>query len=183
MFTVTIQGNSIEELYANMQTLLNQQPSAQMQAPTPHQAPPSLAQPTQQFHDQQSQAKAMLDASAQATPQAPQQPMAQPPAMPQQPPAQVAPAPQPPMSQQPSAMTVPPTQPAPSPFNAMPPAASAPTYTLDQLAKAGAALAQSGKMEDALALLARYGVQTVNQLPPEQYGNFATELRALGAQV
>jgi hypothetical protein len=65
---------------------------------------------------------------------------------------------------------------------AQPPAA-APTYTIDALAKAGAALAQSGKMNEALALLARYGVQTVNQLKPEHYGAFATELRALGAQV
>ena len=59
----------------------------------------------------------------------------------------------------------------------------APTYTLDALARAGATLAQSGKMQEALALLARYGVQTVNQLKPEQYGAFATELRALGAQI
>ena len=71
----------------------------------------------------------------------------------------------------------------------LPPAAptqppnAAPTYTLDQLAEAGATLAQSGKMEQALAVLARYGVQSVNQLRPEQYGPFATELRALGAQV
>jgi anaerobic glycerol-3-phosphate dehydrogenase len=38
-------------------------------------------------------------------------------------------------------------------------------------------------MNEALAVLAKYGVQTVNQLQPEQYGAFATELRALGAQV
>ena len=77
------------------------------------------------------------------------------------------------------------SQPAPqAAFNPgnQPPAA-APTYTLDQLAKAGATLAQSGKMEQALALLAKYGVQTISQLKPEQYGAFATELRALGAQV
>jgi hypothetical protein len=64
----------------------------------------------------------------------------------------------------------------------MPPT-TAPTYTLDQLARAGATLAQAGKMEQALALLNKYGIQTVNQLKPEQYGAFATELRALGAQV
>jgi anaerobic glycerol-3-phosphate dehydrogenase len=61
--------------------------------------------------------------------------------------------------------------------------AAAPTYTLDALAKAGATLAQSGKMQEALGVLARFGVQTVNQLKPEQYGAFATELRALGAQL
>lgn len=63
------------------------------------------------------------------------------------------------------------------------PIAAAPSYTLDALARAGAVLAQSGKMEQALALLAKYGIQTVNQLKPEQYGAFATELRALGAQI
>ena len=45
---------------------------------------------------------------------------------------------------------------------------AAPTYTLDALARAGAALAQAGKMQEALALLAKYGVQTVNQLKPER---------------
>jgi hypothetical protein len=49
------------------------------------------------------------------------------------------------------------------------------------LANAGAMLVQSNKMSEALALLARYGVQSVNGLKPEQYGPFATELRALGA--
>lgn len=79
--------------------------------------------------------------------------------------------------------------PAPAPAAPIPTAApaavptAAPTYTLDALARAGAALAQAGKMEQALALLAKYGVQTVNQLKPEQYGAFATELRALGAQI
>ncbi len=77
---------------------------------------------------------------------------------------------------------------APAPVPTVPPAPAAvpiaaPTYTLDALARAGATLAQSGKMQEALALLAKYGVQTVNQLKPEQYGAFATELRALGAQI
>ena len=72
--------------------------------------------------------------------------------------------------------------PAPAPVNPVPVTAT-PADTLDALARAGAVLAQSGKMEQALALLAKYGVQTVNQLKPEQYGAFATELRALGAQL
>lgn len=80
-----------------------------------------------------------------------------------------------------NAMPAPTFPAASSPAPAIPTAA--PTYTLEALARAGAALAQAGKMDEALALLARYGVQTVNQLKPEQYGSFATELRALGAQV
>jgi len=57
------------------------------------------------------------------------------------------------------------------------------TYTLDQIAKAGASLVDAGKMEQLLSLLSKYGVQAVTQLAPEHYGAFATELRALGAQI
>ena len=63
------------------------------------------------------------------------------------------------------------------------PVTTAPTYTLDQIAKAGASLVDAGKMEQLLALLAKYGVQAVTQLQPDQYGVFATELRTLGAQL
>lgn len=63
------------------------------------------------------------------------------------------------------------------------PVATAPAYTLDQISKAGAALVDAGKMEPLLGLLAKYGVQAVTQLQPSQYGIFATDLRALGAQI
>jgi hypothetical protein len=77
-------------------------------------------------------------------------------------------------------MTSPPVHTA----NPQQPPTGAPTYTLEQLAQAGATLAQQpGKMDQAIAALAKYGVMTVNQLAPEQYGAFATELRALGAQI
>lgn len=72
--------------------------------------------------------------------------------------------------------------PAPAPAPAVP-VTTAPTYTLDQIAKAGASLVDAGKMEQLLALLAKYGVQAVTQLQPDQYGVFATELRTLGAQL
>lgn len=63
------------------------------------------------------------------------------------------------------------------------PVTGAPTYTLDQISRAGASLVDAGKMQQLLELLGRYGVQAVTQLKPEQYGAFATELRALGAQI
>lgn len=106
----------------------------------------------------------------------------------------VTPAPVPPVTMPPA--TVVPTQPAPAPAPAAPaqtvaptnpapavPVTTAPTYTLDQIAKAGASLVDAGKMEQLLALLAKYGVQAVTQLQPDQYGVFATELRTLGAQL
>lgn len=104
----------------------------------------------------------------------------------------VTPAPVPPVTMPPA--TVVPTQPTPAPVapaqtaaptNPAPavPVTTAPTYTLDQIAKAGASLVDAGKMEQLLALLAKYGVQAVTQLQPDQYGVFATELRTLGAQL
>ena len=97
----------------------------------------------------------------------PTQPTPAPVATPTPAPAPVAPA-----------QTVAPTNPAP-----VVPVTTAPTYTLDQIAKAGASLVDAGKMEQLLALLAKYGVQAVTQLQPDQYGVFATELRTLGAQL
>lgn len=100
-------------------------------------------------------------------------------------PAPTAPVAQPPVAQPPvTALAAPATVPSVAPVPAVPTVpTAAPTYTLDSLARAGAALAQSGKMQEAIAVLAKYGVQTVNQLKPEQYGAFAAELRALGAQI
>ena len=63
------------------------------------------------------------------------------------------------------------------------PVSSAPSYTLDQISRAGASLVDAGKMQQLLQLLSRYGVQAITQIQPEQYGAFATELRALGAQI
>lgn len=63
------------------------------------------------------------------------------------------------------------------------PVTTAPAYTLDQISRAGASLVDAGKMQQLLELLGRYGVQAITQIQPEQYGTFATELRALGAQI
>lgn len=107
------------------------------------------------------------------------------PQMPAPDPAPIAPpAPVPPVAPTASTRLAMPQPPAPTP--AVPtaaPVAGAPTYTLDQISRAGAALVDAGKRELLLALLSRYGVQAVTQLAPEHYGAFATELRALGAQI
>ena len=96
-----------------------------------------------------------------------------------------APAPVTPPPAPAAPVTPPSPAPAPAPQTAAPvmPVAGAPTYTLDQISKAGAALVDAGKMEPLLALLTKYGVQAITQLQPAQYGVFATELRALGAQI
>lgn len=107
----------------------------------------------------------------------PAQPQAAPaPATPAAMPAPAAPAA--PVSAAPAA---PPAMPAPTAPAVAP--TTAPTYTMDQIAKAGAELAQAGKMPQLMALLQQHGVQAVTQLRPEQYGEFATALRGLGAQL
>lgn len=54
-------------------------------------------------------------------------------------------------------------------------------YTLSQLSNAGAALVEQGKMNELMALLARYGVSAITQIPPAQYPAIAAELIAMGA--
>ena len=83
------------------------------------------------------------------------------------------------------ASAAPVVQPAPVANTAPAPTAptSAPQYTLDMIARAGAALVDAGKMDALCGLLAKYGVEALTALDPAQYGNFANDLRALGAQI
>lgn len=62
---------------------------------------------------------------------------------------------------------------------------SAPSYTIDQIAKAGAELISQHKekIPQLTGLLAQYGVPSIQALRPEQLGPFATALRGLGAAV
>ena len=59
----------------------------------------------------------------------------------------------------------------------------APTYTLDMIARAGAALVDAGKMDALCGLLAKYGVEALTALDPAKYGTFANGWGALGAQI
>jgi hypothetical protein len=64
------------------------------------------------------------------------------------------------------------------------PVAAAPVYTLEQLAHAGAYLGSIGKLNDCQSLLNnKYGVPSLYNLPPDRYGEMATDLRTLGAQI
>lgn len=57
------------------------------------------------------------------------------------------------------------------------------TYTLDELAGAAMVLMDRGMQAQLQDLLAGYGVEALPMLPPEHYGNFATALRGMGAQI
>lgn len=65
------------------------------------------------------------------------------------------------------------------------PVAAAPVYTLAQIAKAGADLMASnpGLQPALVELIHRYGAQTVQELPQDKLGAFATELRQMGARI
>lgn len=86
-----------------------------------------------------------------------------------------------------------PAQPAPTlVYSAPAPVAAAPesvpvtapqTYTQEQLAVAATQLMDAGRQPELISLLAAFGVQALTQLPKEQYGNFATQLRAMGARI
>lgn len=56
-------------------------------------------------------------------------------------------------------------------------------YTLEQLARACGPLMDAGKGAELQGMLAQLGVQSLQQLRPEQYGTVATALRGMGAQI
>ena len=101
------------------------------------------------------------------------QPMAQPQVMPQQPVQQ----PQPMMQPLQTMLTQQPV--------VQPPVTGAPSYTHDQIGRAGAELVQSDptKMQALLGLLQQFGAAAIQNLKPEQLGAFASALRSLGARL
>lgn len=75
-----------------------------------------------------------------------------------------------------------PAQPAPAPQPApVVPTAPARTYSLNDLLTAAAPLMDQGKFQELSALTAKYGVKSLTDIPEDQYGSVAVDLRALGA--
>lgn len=65
------------------------------------------------------------------------------------------------------------------------PVAAAPSFTREQIGKAGADMlaANPAKMPELMALLQQFDAPAVTELKPEQLGAFATALRGLGAKI
>lgn len=63
------------------------------------------------------------------------------------------------------------------------PVAPAKEYSLDELLTATAPLIDAGKIADLQALMQKYGVASMMEIPKEKYGELATDLRALGAKL
>lgn len=80
----------------------------------------------------------------------------------------------------PAEQTVPvtPAQPAMSPVPT-----TERTYSLDELANAAMTLMDKGMQNQLQELLVSYGVEALPALPREMYGNFATALRGMGANI
>lgn len=78
-----------------------------------------------------------------------------------------------------------PSAPAPSPAIPMTPATEAPKYSIDDIARAGAELAQQGpdKIAALTGLLQQFGLQAVTQLRTEQMGPFVLAMRGMGARI
>lgn len=102
------------------------------------------------------------------------------PATPSAPPAPAAPM-APPIQMTAPIQAPPPVTPAP----VVAPTAPAPSFTLEQVGKAGADLitADPTKMSGLLALLKQFDAPSVQHLKPDQLGAFATALRGLGAKI
>lgn len=114
-----------------------------------------------------------MDAETPATVQEPDAPAPETPSTPA-PAAPVAPAPVAPSTPDPA---------APEPPVATVPTAPAKEYSLDELLTATAPLMDAGKIADLQALMQKYGVASMMEIPKEKYGELATDLRALGAKL
>lgn len=75
------------------------------------------------------------------------------------------------------------TTPVLPPQSVQPVATSQVSYTMDDLAKAGIALMDSGRQAELQQVLIRFGVESLPSLPTTQYGAFATALREMGAPI
>lgn len=99
-----------------------------------------------------------------------------------------APAPGVTASPAPAPTPTPAPAPEPAPKAPEPPVSAVPTapakdYSLDELLTATAPLMDAGKISELQALMQKYGVASMMEIPKERYGELATDLRALGARI
>lgn len=60
---------------------------------------------------------------------------------------------------------------------------TAPSYTREDLSRAAITLMDKGQQAQLQQLVQSFGVNSLMELLPEQYGNFATALRGMGAEI
>lgn len=94
--------------------------------------------------------------------------------------ATIAPTPEPAKAADPE--PVKPAAPEPPAAPAVP-TAPAKKYTLDELLAATAPLMDAGKIAELQALMQKFGVPSMMEIPEDRYGELATALRELGAEL
>ena len=95
-------------------------------------------------------------------------------------PEQTAPAPTaPPAAPETTVSAAPVTPATPAPI----PTTGAPTYTVEELQLACAPLMDANRMADLQQVLTKFGATSLLDVPKEQYGALAADLRALGARL
>lgn len=95
-------------------------------------------------------------------------------------PEQTAPAPTAPPAAPETTVSAAPIAPAtPAPI----PTAGAPTYTVEELQLACAPLMDANRMGEIQSAIAKFGATSLLDVPKEQYGALAADLRALGARL
>lgn len=82
----------------------------------------------------------------------------------------------------PAAIPAPQVEGSPAPAPAPVPT-TAPSYTQNDLAVAAMTLMDKGMQAQLQELLSQFGVNSLPELPSERFGEFATALRGLGAQI
>lgn len=193
---VTVEAQDLASALNNLATALGKHETAESEAPkrkkaanpTPAPVPqptaapaamPTTAEPVNPIPAPQATPGAPLSATPAQTaiPNVPTVPVAAP-APAATPVANVVP--QIPVPPAPQAYAVPAPQ---QPYVAPAVPTSAPQYTLDMIATAGSALIDAGKMDQLMQLLAKFGVVSLTDLAPENYGAVACELRAMGATI
>lgn len=76
-----------------------------------------------------------------------------------------------------------PAQPDPQQAAPQPVPTAAHSYTAEDLQKAAITLVDKGMMAQLQGLLQQFGVASLPDLPQDRYGDFATALRGMGAQI
>ena len=161
-FTINVQGEIRLPDIALLAQAMMGQPAAPTPAPIPASGPTPAPAPV---------------APAPMPPQPPVNPTPAPLA---------APIPYPTTATTASPMTAPaPAPSAPAPSSPVVPGTEPPKFSIDDIARAGAELAQQGpdKITALTGLLQQFGLQAVTQLRPDQMGPFVLALRGLGARI
>lgn len=163
MITLTVQGENLQEIIANLHFVLSgvqmKGQSAVLDATQPEPVA-AVAAPVAAMPPAMAPVAVQQPAPANVTPF----PVAPPTAAPVTPPAPV----------QPTVYA----QPVPAPVPTQ-----APTYSQEDIMRAAAALMDAGKAPLLQQAMAELGVTHFGMLPQERYGEFALKLKAMGAQL